>query len=651
MWDGNGALLLEIQGFTTRETNRAVLMRQGYQETFYTVEWEERQETDADDRPLPFQTCIVFVDDRDFGDQLVRRMRDEHVTCLTVLKGEEYARIDDATFSIRPSAPEDVPRLFVELREMLPDPPPGILFSWGTDPLSKDVGEADLESSVGYGGEILLDLAKAAIAFEGSHPPRIWLITRNAHVVEGSERPNPFQRPLWGLGRVISLEHPELWGGSIDVGEFSDRMIGSVLREIRTASEEDQIAFRNGSRYTARLRQGRPTGRKEKRDTLSPSPDATYLVTGAFGSLGRVVTRWLIRRGTCHLVLLGRNVPPVAQKEIDALRNQGIQVFAEQTDVSDVDALAGVFDRISGEMPALKGIIHAAGVLDDAAIIRQTRERFRRVMAPKADGAWHLHRLTRDRDLDFFVMFSSAAALIGSRGQANYVAANAFLDALADYRRAWGLPATSIGWGPWAEGMPVSDAEVRRRLLEQGFGLLRTEDALESLETLLAEDAAQAGVMHFDVNIFVKNDGNGRSRFFSHFLRPEDKPPVFARPEASSGICDQLRDAVPEQRSGILLSFLKGVAAEQSGLSDIAVDQPLMEHGFDSLMAVEMRSRLRGLLGVSLPVSLLFDYPTLEKIGEYLLDEVLGFDMAEIHPEKEDRKSDILDRIESFLEN
>ncbi len=651
VWDGNGALLLEIQGFTTRETNRAVLMRQGYQETFYTVEWEERQETDADDRPLPFQTCIVFVDDRDFGDQLVRRMRDEHVTCLTVLKGEEYARIDDATFSIRPSAPEDVPRLFGELREMLPDPPPGILFSWGTDPLSKDVGEADLESSVGYGGEILLDLAKAAIAFEGSHPPRIWLITRNAHVVEGSERPNPFQRPLWGLGRVISLEHPELWGGSIDVGEFSDRMIGSVLREIRTASEEDQIAFRNGSRYTARLRQGRPTGRKEKRDTLSPSPDATYLVTGAFGSLGRVVTRWLIRRGTCHLVLLGRNVPPVAQKEIDALRNQGIQVFAEQTDVSDVDALAGVFDRISGEMPALKGIIHAAGVLDDAAIIRQTRERFRRVMAPKADGAWHLHRLTRDRDLDFFVMFSSAAALIGSRGQANYVAANAFLDALADYRRAWGLPATSIGWGPWAEGMPVSDAEVRRRLLEQGFGLLRTEDALESLETLLAEDAAQAGVMHFDVNIFVKNDGNGRSRFFSHFLRPEDKPPVFARPEASSGICDQLRDAVPEQRSGILLSFLKGVAAEQSGLSDIAVDQPLMEHGFDSLMAVEMRSRLRGLLGVSLPVSLLFDYPTLEKIGEYLLDEVLGFDMAEIHPEKEDRKSDILDRIESFLEN
>ena len=203
---------------------------------------------------------------------------------------------------------------------------------------------------------------------------------------------------------------------------------------------------------------------------LNFDAEATYLITGGLGGLGRAVATWLVEQGARHLVLMGRSAPSAsAQQTLDALRKAGAHVVVARGDVARADDVASVIESIRMSMPPLRGVVHAAGVLDDGIVAHLDQRRLRDVMAPKVDGAWNLHALTRDVDLDFFVLFSSAASVLGSPGQAHYAAANSFLDALAWHRRAEGRSALSINWGPWAEVGLVNRPEQVRHLSRHGI--------------------------------------------------------------------------------------------------------------------------------------------------------------------------------------
>ncbi len=281
--------------------------------------------------------------------------------------------------------------------------------------------------------------------------------------------------------------------------------------------------------------------------------DSTYLVTGGLGGLGLAAAEWLADQGAGALVLLGRSEPGrEAATRLDALRSSGVDVTVEAVDVADEDAVAEVLDGIAGGARPLRGVLHAAGVLEDATLAGLDVARFRAPLQPKVAGAWNLHRLSAQAPLDFFVLYSSVAGVLGTSGQANYAAGNSFLDSLAGHRRAHGLPATSIAWGPWSSvGLAASADERGARLAAQGLGSLDIAEGMSLLGTAMVTGPACPVVMRFKPPTWLASHPAAASdRFFERLASEED---VDAAGGGSAGLAAALLGA--------------GAAADQRGSS------------------------------------------------------------------------------------
>jgi len=358
--------------------------------------------------------------------------------------------------------------------------------------------------------------------------------------------------------------------------------------------------------------------------------DGTYLVTGGLGAIGLQVAEWLAGQGAGRLLLCGRRQPSApAQARLEKLRAAGVSVTTSQTDVSSVEQLAQLAATIDEGMPPLRGVIHAAGVLDDGVLLTQTTEQFARVMTPKVAGAWNLHRLTEGLELDFFVCFSGGASVLGSPGQGNYAAANAFMDALAHYRHGRGRPALTINWGPWADSGMAAATEERgkREFARHGMALIKPQDGLRTCAELLMWNRPQVAVLPIDWRDFFA-------------ASTADRPPPLLQDlavesgfsGAAKGVLLQaLKDAPARERRFLLTTELQARLAEALGLDAperIAPRQRLFEMGLDSLMAVGLTARLQSELDCSLGSTLLFDYPTLGALADHLADDVVDLDFG-----------------------
>jgi acyl transferase domain-containing protein/acyl-CoA synthetase (AMP-forming)/AMP-acid ligase II/acyl carrier protein len=361
-------------------------------------------------------------------------------------------------------------------------------------------------------------------------------------------------------------------------------------------------------------------------------PDATYLVTGGLGALGLKVADWMVRKGARHLVLIGRHRPSAAAAEVIlGLESSGANVFVCQADAAQQEQVASVLAQIDQTMPPLGGIVHAAGVLDDGALLQQNWDRFENVMAPKVRGAWILHTLTQDRPLDFFVMFSSAAALLGSPGQANYAAANAFLDALAQYRTARGLPALSINWGPWADGgMAASPRPAGNPAWSAAMQSLSPAQGLGALERLLRQSLPQVAVLPVQWEMLARLIAAGQERplLTDIFSKLPARRKQHAQPQfVEATLATLLANASPQDRREIILTHIREQLVATLGLDRATPIEPkrkLADLGMDSLMAVELRNRLQLSVGRPLPATVGFEYPTLESLSDFIASRVLG---------------------------
>jgi acyl transferase domain-containing protein/acyl-CoA synthetase (AMP-forming)/AMP-acid ligase II/acyl carrier protein len=359
----------------------------------------------------------------------------------------------------------------------------------------------------------------------------------------------------------------------------------------------------------------------------APRADATYLITGGHGGLGLSVARWLSEKGARHLVLLSRSGTSLASEElIGELKLNGTDVTTIQGDVSNKSDVARALSEVRNTMPPLRGIIHAAGVLDDHVFLKIEPESFRRVLAPKVLGAWNLHALTADFPLDFFVLFSSVASVLGSPGQANYAAANAFLDGLAEDRRSRGLPCLSINWGPWAEVGMAARAASARAPASRVMRPLAPAQAFAVLDRLFEKNGpAQAVAMSVDWPLLERSfNGHPPPSFIADLVREKGCP---AASKATRGAgprfsTEELWAAPTAQRHGLVLAHVQKSLAQVMALESPELDpeESLSNLGLDSLMALELQHSLEESFGAKLPIELLMGLPSLNEFVNRLLE-------------------------------
>nr|WP_243793721.1 type I polyketide synthase [Saccharopolyspora gloriosae] len=451
----------------------------------------------------------------------------------------------------------------------------------------------------------------------------LWCVTRAAVSVDG-EDVNPEQAAVWGLGRVAALEHPDRWGGLIDLPDSLDDRITELL-PAALSGPEDQVAVRDGGRFGRRLLRSASSRAAEFRT------HGTALITGGTGGVGAFVAKWAVRRGAEQVVLTSRRGPdaPGAGRLTAELEELGAKVTIAACDAGDREQLAGVLAD-AGE---LGSVFHVAGVSDGDAPVRELTERqLADLLRSKRDASLHLHELTREHDLDAFVLFSSGAAMWGSGGQPGYAAANAFLDGLAEHRRAHGLPATSIAWGTWGEAGMAMDAEVGERLRRQGVPAMAPEQALAGMNQAIVDGSATAAVTLMDWEKFAPGFTATRpSPLLGELpevraVLDEASEPAEAG-EAGSALLRRLTELPAAERSRALLEVVRAEAAATlgyDGAEGIPASRAFKDVGFDSVTAVELRNRLRTATGLPLPAALVFDHPNPSALTAHLAAEMFG---------------------------
>ncbi len=485
-----------------------------------------------------------------------------------------------------------------------------------------------------------LEILQAVLGAKAPVQPRLWFLTRGAQQVaaEPGAGVAVAQAAVWGAGRVIAAEHPELWGGLIDLdpAASAEQNAAQVATHLAAADGEDQVALRDGRRFCLRLARHTPQGRQapfEWRD------DSAYLITGGLGGIGLIIARTLVEQGAKRLVLVGRTpLPPREQwatiaaaspegrriKAIRELESAGASVHTASVDIGDESQVRAFLERYRAEAwPPIRGVVHAAGTFDNQLASAMDARAFDAVVTPKLRGAQILDRLLPD--LDLFVMFSSTGAFLAQPGQANYAAANAGLEALAQDRRARGLPAQSIAWGVWRDTGLVQGAAGERNVAEmerQGIQSFVPERGAAIFAWLCGRSEATPVVLPISWSAFQRARGGRDMPLYREVVGVGDSAAAAGGDDSGQ----RLAQASGAERRQLLDGIVRGAVGSVLGLAPARIDprKALGSMGLSSLAAMELRNRLEAVLARPLSATLAWNYPTVDALVAHLAGDVNG---------------------------
>ncbi|HET8659015.1 MAG TPA: thioester reductase domain-containing protein, partial [Micromonosporaceae bacterium] len=599
-------------------------------ELLYEVEWQEPPDgSAAAELDVAGASFLVVAD----GDGPGRRVADRLAAALRDRRAEVTVApppLAGVAEQSRPD-PESV-RALLDSWCASPGRPAGVLVLTGLDAPAPAHADAWLLDEYAARADLMVvALVQQLAARQDCDGARVTVVTRGAVATgDGQDAVSPLGGTLWGLGRVLALEHADRWGGAVDLdpavpADDQERLEEELLAALATLATEDQQALRGGRRLVARLL-ARPPAPAELRPAPPVRGDGTYLITGGFGGIGVALAEWLARAGAGRLVLLGRTplpdrsrwddaqlagAPAAVRANVEAVRRVerlGAAVEVLAADVTDEAAMMRVFAALdAGPMP-LRGVVHAAGVSAPQYVRDVTPEEYRRVWRPKVVGGWLLHQLSHSAGLDFFLGFSSIAATWGSQHLASYAAGNAFLDSLAQHRWATGQPGLSVSWGPWELASSLFGEEVMSFLRATGLRPLSAPQCLRLLGGLLAGDRPHRVVCAVDWSVFKPVMEARSDRPMLHTIEVVEA----ALGEAPAEVLGELRDA-PADAAAILHRYLRGVLGDVLGAdpAGIDADADVMGYGLDSLMVMEVVGRCKRDLRVTVRASELFARTTL----------------------------------------
>nr|QBM78307.1 polyketide synthase [Moorena bouillonii bAprat14] len=592
---------------------------------FYEIQWKPLAQNNPNANIEPSH-WLILADTTGVAEKLAQKLQQQGHKYSLVYRGESYQRQATGTYQLNPQIPEAFEKLYQEIQQSSETAITKLIHLWSLDaPQSKDLTLETLEEAQLWGCGSVVHLLQTLV--KNSSIPELWLVTRGSQSVLSQTEKNLTglaASPLWGLGRVVSNEHPQLWGGLVDLdpqaaaGDEVEMLWQLLVNE----QEEDNLAVRGENTYVARLARQEP---QEFPESLSLSSDGSYLITGGLGALGLHTAQWLVSKGAKNIVLTGRRPPSEKVSEsIKKLEETGCQVKVMLGDVSVEEDIGKILKQIQISMPTLKGIIHTAGVLDDGTIQQMNWERFAKVMSPKVKGSWHLHKLTENQPLDFFVCFSSIASMLGTLGQGNYAAANAFMDALASYRCSRGLSGLAINWGAWASGGMAARLAVehQNRMHSSGITEMATKEGMYALDLLLTNESAtaQVGVASIEWQVLSESwSGIKKNSLLRELLEKEEWAAKDTRHQkVKAEFLAKLEEASLEKRQEILTEHIRVQVSQVLGLSSSKlpeVNVGFASMGMDSLMTIELKNRLQNQLGTKLPETIAIEYPTIAKLS------------------------------------
>jgi NAD(P)-dependent dehydrogenase (short-subunit alcohol dehydrogenase family)/aryl carrier-like protein len=575
-------------------------------EMLHKIEWEPYT-------PAPLKTqapgrlMILSDTKKGIGEKWAAAIKE----AILVTPAKAYACIDQNHFTLDPGQPEHFKKLLAACDGLYPL---HIVHFWSLDADSRDwerAGQLCCESVV--------NLLKA---IETAPQASLTLITQAATPATAGDF-NAVQAMSLGLGKVITLEYPRLNCKMLDLDAQGPTPDAQQLSQvIHSSGGENMLAFRNNQFCVPRIHRLRPS-----QDSIRFSNEKAYLITGGFGGLGIETAKWLAAGNAGQIILVGRSqANPSAQAAIDSLTANGTQIICFQADIANETDVKNILQQIQANCLPLAGIVHAAGLNEDAMLVQQSADSLRRVMAPKVVGTWHLHRLTQTLDLDFFVCFSSAASITGVEGQGNYAAANAFMDALMHQRHSQGRKALTINWGPWAQvGMAARmHEEAQQRFADRGIGAILAKDALSLMARLLTQDIPQAMVAQIDWSKFASRLPMPLP-LLNHLIC--DTQPAASAKQISAR---QVLAASGEKRAKLLLEYVKSRigAVLKMAPDELADHDNINDMGLDSIMAVDLRNDINTTLNIDVPILMLMEGFCPEELAQAIL-KMLGSPQVE----------------------
>ncbi|MFN8008993.1 MAG: type I polyketide synthase [Terriglobia bacterium] len=657
MCDEEGTLIGEMIGLQQKRLGSSTPDQSPWLDWLYEMSWEPvslpGQIPQPNGKSVPW---IIFSDRVGCGEALARLLRSKGQHPILVFPSDSFSSDGEDRYLLNPKRDEDFSQLLKVLGGREGSTFHSIVHLWNLGlPAGPELRMRDLEAAQLLGCGTLLNLVQSLHSQTWQTVPKIWIVTQGSQPVNAplSSTAGLAQTPVCGLSRVLAEEHPELWGGLIDIDEHdsADSQAINLWSEISASQGRYQVAYREGKRYQARLT-------RVARDLIAaPTPslgfreDSSYLLTGGLGGIGCEIAKWMVAQGARHLILLGRShLPSRAEwnhlspesaatrkiKELREMEELGASVHYVAVDVADENQLTGFIDSCSKKgWPPIRGVIHAAAIAEDSFLVQMGQESLHRVLRPKVFGGWLLHRLLGE--LDFFVLFSSIGSFMGLPGQGSYAAANAFLDGLAHFRNGKGQSAMSVNWGAWRDAgfaATAGGSHTVEFLKEMGIESFSVEQGLKVLDTLLHSKFPQVVVLP------IRSNGDGRSalalenRSLGIFERitpqkvendgESGKTFPLERGQGRFSIRERLLQLEPDDRLTKFQSFLQEQLSHVLKLTASRIDlhKPVNSMGMTSLLALEFRNRLENELGVKLSATMTFNYPTLARLAPFLANKL-----------------------------
>ncbi|WP_346836052.1 type I polyketide synthase [Paenibacillus polymyxa] len=648
IYTDEGQIVAKISGFTARtlenDEEHAVLTERDLADWSYKVEWKETEHDYDEQLMQPAKPCeewIVFCDGEGIGEKVARKLIEAGMNSTVYYADYQGDKHKHSEAVVNAMDIHDYERIFADIN---PDVHYGVLFMWGLDvPFPRqEMTSEDINLTK---NRMLNPIRHVVNTLNKQNADyKMWVVTQNAVQITAKDEININQASVVGMSRVIAQnESITNWGAVIDI-DGKDAALDMLCWDLQHLSRENEIAYRQGKRYTSRLQH--VLGMNGNVPVIL-DPQKVYILTGGLGSLGQITVNWMFERGARHFVLIGRSEvsrenPSDSDKIafLDKLVNKGAFIETVAVDITDEVVVCEFFQQIrSRKTTSIGGIFHIAGVVRDELMISMMQKQFDEVYDPKAKGAWVLSKYTWDDDLDFFVMYSSCGAAITSVGQVNYAAGNSFMDALAFYRRKHGRPGQSLGWGAWGVGMVKEKNLIQYYKYVKGMKPIYADTGMQAMERVLGQNEAHVIICGIDWPQCLTNYP-GKPPLFHHLAELEV-------PEDSSHEEISLLDTLAlaeseEERIGEMTDFFIGIVSEitYSSREAIRPDEPLNTIGVDSIMATEIRNKINDKCGVTIAIT--------DILGGLSLDKISRKNYGLLLPQIEARRKEIEEMLTSL---